>query len=194
MKEKFLALLTIAVLLISCGPSVEGEKEDWTENLKNMETLKTKYPSMSEKIGQTVEAAKLVLDQAETIADEDEKAKKMDEANNLLETGCVGNLYNLETKISSVKSKISSTKSLLKRKKKQATKKAIRKADDAIDEAEDARLYANRIKNSIADEEITADEQCVRINKAFHKLTAAHSNLKNASSKLNKKEKSEKKK
>lgn len=190
MKQKFLGLLALSSLfLFSCGPSVEGEKEDWAQNQKNMETLKTEYPTMSEKIDQSVKAAQAVWTEAEGISDEDKKAEKMDEANNLLETGCVGNLYNLKSKISSVKSKTSSVKSLLKRKKKKASKQAKRKAEDAIEEANDAVLYADRILGGLSDEEITADEQCTKINKAFNKLTDAYSSLNKASSKLNKKEK-----
>ena len=110
----------------------------------------------------------------------------MSQANNLLEGGCVGNLKNMRSKIESVDSKRDKIKSL--RKGKEGKEKSY--AEDAIDDAKDAVKYAEKVLKFTADE-IDSDP-CVKIDKAFKKLTAAYTDLGKAESKLNQKDKKDK--
>jgi DNA repair exonuclease SbcCD ATPase subunit len=186
MKKVQIFLLATILLAVSCGPSVDGEKEDWNENLKAMDALKVQYPALNTKIDKAVEEAKLIWVEAEKISEEEKQAEKMADANKVLDDGCIGNLKDMEEKISSVKAKISTVKKLRK-KKKAASRNAKNFANDAIEEANDALSYAER-NMSFSEDEMDNDP-CFKITKAFKKLSDAKNSLGKAVTKLNKKKK-----
>jgi len=176
----------LAIFISACGPSVEGQKEDWKENLADLEKIKTDHPAFASIIDAQLTTAKDSWKAAEAETNEDEQAKKMMAANDLLEKGCVGNLKNMKSKISSVSSK----RDAVKRKKKKAKKGKV-KATEAMSEASDAINYANKVMALSADE--LGEDPCGKINEAFKLLGDSYNDLSSAMSKMGSKSKKEKK-
>ncbi len=104
MKKNFILLVAI-IAINACGPTVESSNEDWTKNQDAISKLKTEYPVFATLIDKKLKEAKAVWKESEGISDEDKKLDKMVEANNILNSGTVGNLRNMKSKISSLKSK-----------------------------------------------------------------------------------------
>jgi len=175
----------LAIFLFSCGPSVEGEKEDWKANQTATEKLKTDYPAFATMIDTKWEAAKVAWAAAEGIKDEDDQAKKMSAANDMLDAGCIGNLRGMKSKISSVESKSRSVKT-----KKKSAKKGKSKAEDALDEAKDAIKYASKVLAKSSDE--LGEDPCGKINEAYRLLSTAHSDLSSAMTAMSAKKKTKK--
>lgn len=100
-------------LAFSCGPSVDGESKNWTNNLSSLKQLKTTYPAFATVIDEKILEATKIYEAASGISDEEKKADAMRNANNNLTTGCVGNLMNVETKFSELKKKQQELKALI---------------------------------------------------------------------------------
>ncbi|MEA2042967.1 MAG: zinc finger Ran-binding domain-containing protein [Bacteroidota bacterium] len=106
MKKLLLLPFLLLFLAYSCGPSVEGESKQWKSNLNQLNKLSKEYPVFKSKIDAKVARAQKIFDQSSSISDEDKKAAKMHEANDLLNMGCVGNLKNSDSKIETVRSNV----------------------------------------------------------------------------------------
>ena len=100
-----LMLPLLAILFYSCGPSVEGEEKSWKTNQTAIEVLKADFPAYASMIDTKWQVAKKLKSESEGISNEEDKAKKMAAANNLLDRGCLGNLRGMKKKISSLESK-----------------------------------------------------------------------------------------
>lgn len=185
--KRFTVLMTalLAMLLFSCGPSVEGEQEDWKKNQAAMEKLKMDFPAYANMIDSKWEAAKKIKADAEGISNEDEKAKKMLAANNLLDRGCLGNLKGMKSKISSIESKKKSAKT-----KRKTAEKGKSDAADAIDDAKDAIKYAGKVLAFSSSE--LGQDPCAKIDRAFKQLKDAQDDLSAAMTKMNQKKKDKK--
>jgi hypothetical protein len=171
MKKWSLILVAFLFLVNACGPSVEGESKAWEENLKAMEKAKTDYPAFASEIDAKVTQAKALWDAAAGISNEEEKAKKMAEANNLLGAGCLGNLVDMNDKIKEVEDAIDKVES-------------ARKGKEGEDRtyAEDALLDAN---NAItAAKESFNNGRCADVERAFTKLGTVVTDLNTAVTKI----------
>jgi hypothetical protein len=175
-----LLIATLAMLFYSCGPSVEGEEKDWKKNQTAIEKLKKDFPAYATMINEKWEAAKGMKAAAENISVEEDKAKKMAAANNLLDRGCLGNLRDMKSKITSLESKKSAAKK--KRKKAEKGKSA---AADAIDDAKDALKYAGKVLAFSTSD--LGQDPCAKVNEAFKLLKNAQSDLDDAMKKMNEK-------
>ncbi len=188
---KKLSLLFVAILTIfvySCSPSVEGETKSWDSNVQQLKKMQTDYPAYAEMISSKLSEAEKVYKSAEGISDEDAKAEKMREANNILSSGCVGNLKNMLSKIDDVDRKKSELRKAAK------TKSDMKYAESVIDDAKSAVKKAEKVLNKKA-EDLDANP-CVKIERAYKKLETAYSDMtsaissfRSAESKKNKKDK-----
>lgn len=164
--KKLIYLLAAVVLLAACKPSVEGESKSWTSNLKNAETLKTKYPAFSQLIDDKVSTAKKVWDEAQSIVDEEAKAEKMREANGYFSSGSFSKLYDMDTALKNLdkeRTKLLSKASGNANLDLRATE-AGKEAKLAMDEA-NAVLFATG--------NMTVAEAENKINKAYTKIESA---------------------
>ncbi len=157
------AIVIISFVLYACGPSVEGQSGAWTSNLAELNKLKTEYPHFSSMIDEKIDEATKIFDAAGSLAEEDAKAEKMQEANAILNSGCVGDLKNMKSKIEEVNTKIEDLKTF-RRGKSSAD---VQLAEIVISDANDVLKTA---KESLAD--TNAATACDKISDSYKKLTA----------------------
>ena len=97
MYKTFTILLTL--LLFSCGTSVENEEAAWKQNKTTITNYKNKYPYFSKKIDAQFEKADAAMKKALTIANEEEKMKEMQKANDIATTGYINAIVGLENNL-----------------------------------------------------------------------------------------------
>jgi hypothetical protein len=180
-KITFLMSFFVAILFVSCGPSVENEQKSWNDNLQKMRTLKAAYPVFAAFIDTKIESAKSIWSQAEGIADKEKKAEKMSEANTVFESGCVGQLSEMKDKMTKLDSKITDVKSAKMGQKGDEK----RFANESVDEA---KLTLSEVNQILADgkTDITSDP-CEVIKRAYEMLTKAYDDLMIAQNKITEK-------
>ncbi len=159
-----LLMFAVAVFFIACGPSVDGEKESWASNKKNLTKIKTDHSFYAKIIDEKIKEAEKIWKEAEGISDEDKKAEKMQKANDLLENGCVGNLNGMKGEISRVETKIEEVI-----RKQRSAKKGKYYADEKIDEARDAVKYAEKV--------FMEEKNCSEIQSRYKGLKTAYADL-----------------
>ena len=182
--RKLTILFTLVLFVAySCGPSIEGESKSWKSNVKKLEKLKTDYPAYADMITKKIEEAEAVFEAAADISEEDAKAEKMREANNLLNEGCIGSLKNMTSKIKDVKDKKKELKKLLVGK----SASDITYAEVVMNDSKDAVKAAEKVLNKKA-EKLDANP-CIKIENAFNELSNTYSDLEEAISNFKEKEK-----
>jgi uncharacterized protein YoxC len=97
MYKIFTILLTL--ILLSCGTSVENEEAVWKQNKTTITNYKNKYPYFSKKIDTQFEIADAAMKKALTIADEEEKMKAMQKANDQATSGYINAIEGLENNL-----------------------------------------------------------------------------------------------
>jgi DNA repair exonuclease SbcCD ATPase subunit len=132
MKKIIILLTVLSFVLYTCGPSVEGESKAWKKNTEKLEKLAKQYPAFATDINEQIAQAKEVYEQSKSAADEDKQAAKMREANDILNSGCVGHLKNTDGMIKSIQDKSEE----LRKVRRGLPETDIRYADIVIKDAE----------------------------------------------------------
>jgi len=171
MKKITFIFIAFALFLNACGPSIEGETKDWEKNLAAVEQAKKDYPSFASIIDSKLEEAKKLWEEAKSLTDEEAKAKKMSEANDLLTTECVGNLVSMKEQLKEVQAKLEEVQSL--RRGKEGESKIY---------AEDAILDAEKVIASA--KEALGGSSCDDVTSAYAKLGTTVTDLTTAITKL----------
>jgi len=168
MKKFILLAFVFSFVLYSCGPSVEGQAGAWKTNLDELNQLKKDYPQFAKLIDDNIAEAQKVYDTAGDVKDEEAKAEKMQEANALLTSGCIGDLKNMKGKISDVKLKIDELKKFRRDKSEadiQLAEIVITDATDAVASAEESLKAAD------------ATNPCEKITEAFTGVKSAYDDI-----------------
>jgi DNA repair exonuclease SbcCD ATPase subunit len=168
MKQVFTLILIAVFALNACGPSLESENENWKRNVDAAAGLKAEYPVYKPLIEMKVGEATKLWDEAASISNEDQKLKKMVEANDILEKGCIGNLMNMKSKISDLKSKKESLMAL-----KTPNYQLEQRAQNAFETVEDAIKKADKVIYMVPDD-FNVDEASVKIDKAWNAINDAY--------------------
>ena len=171
MKKLVILFSIICYVLISCGPSMESENKKWTKNLSAANDLKAKYPVFAVLIDSKITEATKLWNDASGISNEDEKLQKMVSANDLLDEGSIGNLSNMQSKISDLRSK---KESLMKLKTPDLQLES--RAQNAFETVEDAVKKAEKVLYMTADE-FNIDEAPGEIDRAWNSLNDAYSEV-----------------
>ena len=187
-KFKLILIVTLLITAFSCGPSVEGETKNWDRNIEQLKKMQKNYPAYADMIKAKITEAEKVYNDASSISDDEKKADKMREANNMLNLGCVGNLKNMSSKIDDVNKKKRELKNMMQGK----SKSDIKFAEMVIDDSKDAVKKAEKVLNKKTDN-LDANP-CMQIEKAYKDLTLAYDDISNAISKINKAEADQQKK
>ena len=183
MKKLTILMSVLIIALFSCGPSIEGESKSWKSNVAELEQLKKDYPTYAEIIKTTMSEAEKVYSEAQGISNEDEKADKMREANNLLSSGCVGNLKNMKSKIADVEKSSKELKGL--KQGKDAAGQILIK--EAIKDGKKAKKKALKVLN--VSPEDAGTNPCDFVNNAYQELESAIDDIKNQIENIKEKEK-----
>jgi len=171
MKKSFIFLSIALLTFISCGPSKESENKAWEKNLEAAKNLKTDYPVFSAFIDSKIDEATKLWNDAAGISDEDQKLKKMVDANDVIEEGSIGNLMHMKSKIADLKTK---KEGLMKLKTpdeqlESRTQTAFTTVADAIKTAE-AVLYMSNIDFNINDAPGKIDQAWNGLNDAYREV------------------------
>ena len=127
---------------VACSPSSKNEKQYWDNHQKNLTAQSTKYPGFKTILETHKVAAEKVMKEAEGLADEDAKAKKMKEANAAI-TKVLGKMVEVKTKSDSLQDKIDDLNKLKLPKSKHARRtEAVRDAGATLREVERALTEA----------------------------------------------------
>jgi len=178
MNKLVTTFLLCTLVIISCGPSLESENENWEKNLDAAATLKAEYPVFKSLIDAKIEEATKLWDEASKISNEDQKLDKMVAANDILEKGSIGNLKNMKSRIADLKSR---KESLMKLKTpnyqlESRVQKAFATAEMAIKEA-DAVLYMVPENFNISDAPAKIDKAWTTINDAYKEVEIIIENI-----------------
>ena len=144
MKKIIILLTVLSFGLYTCGPSVEGESKAWTKNTEKLEKLAQQYPAFATDIEEQIAEAEKIYEQSKSATDEDKQAAKMREANDILNSGCVGNLKNTDDLIKSIQDKSED----LRKVRQGLPETDIRYADIVIKDAESS---VNKMKEFLSE-------------------------------------------
>lgn len=169
MKKFFILSFILSVFIYACGPSVEGESKAWKNNLNALNKIKSEHPVYAKVIEEGIAKAQKVYDAAAKLKDEEAKAEKMEEANNILNTGCVGSLKNMESKINSIDSKIER----LKRERRDMGTAEIELSKVVIEEANANVKEARRVMSR---SEVEGDP-CIEVSSAYSNLESSYKDI-----------------
>jgi hypothetical protein len=121
-------LFASALALAACSKTVEGETKAWDANQQKVAGLKALYPGFGAALDEQLKKAQAAMEAAKTATEED-KPKRMAEANALLSSGWVGDLQGLDGDIKDVRAKITQATTGAK---DESARMAVRQvADDA---------------------------------------------------------------
>ena len=173
-KISLLFVVMIVFVAYSCGPSVEGETKNWDRNIKALKKMQVDYPAYAELITGKITEAEVIYEKAKGISDEEEKAQNMRKANSVLNSGCVGDLKKMSSKIDGVEKK----KNELKKKIKNKTASDLKYAEFVIDDAKTAIKKAEKVLNKKSED--LDGNPCLKIEKAYKNLETAYKDIEEA--------------
>ena len=135
-------MMFLALLFVACSPTAKNEGQYWENHQKNAQEFKTTYPGLSPLIDENIKAAKAVMDEAEKLTDEKQKAEKMKEGNTIA-LGFVGKISEVKSKREGLEKTITKLAEL-KLPKEQANKRqeAMSAAQKTVDEVNTAMTEA----------------------------------------------------
>jgi len=155
-------------LLAGCTKTVEGENKAWLRNVQRVGEMSATYPAFATALAEQKKRAEDAMAAARAVSDKEQSAKKMSEANDLLETSFVNTLSNLDGKQKSLRTKLIS-----------ATTEAEHASDQAGARAavEDAQRILRNFDDAIKAGAPTADAAQVVVRKIDGDLSSATTNV-----------------
>src|SRR5688572_19251955 len=93
-----LAVVGVSLCLVGCKKTVEGENKAWTRNQARVGELSALYPGFATALKEQQKRADDAMTAARAISNAEESAKKMSDANSLLEGGgFIGTLAGIDS-------------------------------------------------------------------------------------------------
>lgn len=103
--KKIALFLFALITLWACKKTVEGETRNWEANVSKLKKLRATYPAFASVLDDELKRAEAKWKEAQGIGNEEEKIKKMSDANYTFTQGFVYELSNLETRMETMKRK-----------------------------------------------------------------------------------------
>jgi hypothetical protein len=103
--KKLSLFLFALIAMFACKKSVEGETATWQANKTKLQKLKASFPAFGSVLDEELKEAEKKWEEASKITNEEEKIKKMSEANYTFTTGFVYELSSLESRMESITKK-----------------------------------------------------------------------------------------
>lgn len=136
MIRKILPLTMLVALIFFCKPTAEKEKTYFKANVEEAQKLISTYPNFAPYLTETTKKVDDAFKQAQTVTNKDEQAKKMAEANEILQKD------ELFLKLKGYEGKVSETKRFLD--KYPSGKKIVYKNKTTFDELNRALTKASQ--------------------------------------------------
>jgi hypothetical protein len=157
------------VLGVACKKTVEGENKAWDRNVAKVAELAALYPSFATALNEQKKRAEEAMAAARAISDHEQAAKKMADANALLESSSfVGKLGGIDAKQKALREKSVTVSSA-----------ATDPADAAAAKAavDDAQRILKNVDDALKAGAPTADAAMAVVRKIEDDLTSATANL-----------------
>jgi hypothetical protein len=106
MMRKMTVILATALLFAGCKKTVEGETKQWERSVTRTQELTALYPGFSAPLKEQLKQAQTVMDAAKAITDTEAAAKKMADANSMLNGGFVGILGRVDDQKKQLREKL----------------------------------------------------------------------------------------
>jgi hypothetical protein len=186
--QRTLAAIVILGLALAglpaCKKTVEGENKRWTSTTRRVQELQALYPGFAAPLKDQLKKAEAVMEAAKGISDEQEKIKKMAEANALALEGFAGKLGDVERLQKQIREKVTTaTTSVTDRNDRLAAKQAADDAQRALTSSDETlrrgatdSVGANAIVRRVESDLSTAERNLDRVisaAKARQKAAAA---------------------
>lgn len=173
MKKATLFLLLL-VAMIACKKTVEGETSTWESNKTKLKKLKASYPSFAALLDKELKDAEAKWKEAQGISNEEEKIKKMSEANYTFNQGFVYELGTLESKMDNLSKKAKELSNSITAKDVNLDKSDLKTVIATNDEVKEALLQVEKLLNKGVKSE----------DKAYSSIKDANKSLADAEAKL----------
>jgi rubrerythrin len=99
-------LLGVGLLSASCKRTVEGEDQAWQANLRHAQELTAQYPGFANALREQQKRAEDAMAAARSVADKEQSAKKMADANAMLSSGFVSSLGQIDSRTRALRQKL----------------------------------------------------------------------------------------
>ncbi len=172
--KKITLFLLLLVAMIACKKTVEGETSTWESNKTKLKKLKASYPSFAALLDKELKDAEAKWKEAQGISNEEEKVKKMSEANYTFNQGFVYELSTLETKMDNLSKKSKELSNSITAKDVNLSKSDLKNVIATNDEVKEALLQVEKLLNKGVKSE----------DKAYTSIKDANKSLDDAEAKL----------
>ncbi|GAB4130472.1 MAG: hypothetical protein OHK0045_07600 [Raineya sp.] len=190
MRKLSLFLLLLFVVL-ACKKSVEGETATWESNKTKLKKLKASYPSFATLLDKELKDAETKWKEAQGISNEEEKIKKMAEANYTFSQGFVYELGSLENKMEILSRKAKELSNSITAKDVNLSKSDLKIVIATNDKVKETLLQVEKLLNkgvksedkaylSIKDANKSLADSEIQLNDAMQIINANRENKKNA--------------
>jgi hypothetical protein len=172
--KKITLFLLLLVAMIACKKTVEGETSAWESNKTKLKKLKASYPSFAALLEKELKDAEAKWKEAQGISNEEEKIKKMSEANYTFNQGFVYELSTLESKMDNMSRKSKELSNSITAKDVNLSKSDLKTVIATNDEVKEALLQVEKLLNKGVKSE----------DKAYSSIKEANKSLADAEAKL----------
>jgi membrane protease subunit (stomatin/prohibitin family) len=162
------ASLGALLLVAACKKTVEGEDQAWQRNAQRVNELAAVYPGFANALREQQQRAQAAMTAARAISDKEQSARKMAEANGLIDGGLVYSLGQLESRSKTLREKLVA-----------ANTAAVDTSDQAGARvaAEDAQRILRNVDDIIKAGAPSADAAAAVLRKIDGDLSSATANL-----------------
>jgi len=172
--KKLTLFFLLLVAMIACKKSIEGETATWESNKTKLKKLKASYPSFAELLDKELKNAEAKWKEAQGISNEEEKIKKMAEANYTFNKGFVYELTNLESKMDNLSREAKELSNSITAKDVNLSKSDLKIVIAANDEIKETLLQVEKLLNKGVKSE---DKAYTSIKDANRSLASAETKL-----------------
>jgi hypothetical protein len=160
--------LSAGLLAAGCKKTVEGENKAWDRNVQRINELAAVYPGFANALHEQQKRAEDAMAQARGVGNQEEAAKKMSEANDLIGAGFVYSLSQIDSRTRTLRDKIVS-----------ATTSAVEGADQVAARAvtDDAQRILTGVDATLKAGAADATAASAVLRKVEADLSSAGSNL-----------------
>src|ERR1700761_636539 len=100
------AALGASLFAAGCKATVEGENKAWDANVQKVNQLAAVYPGFANALHEQEKRAEDAMTQARAVSDKEQQARKMSDANAVLNGGFVATLSGLASRTRSLREKL----------------------------------------------------------------------------------------
>jgi hypothetical protein len=168
MRRKGWSVVALLFLVASCKKTVEGENKNWQRNVARVTQLQALYPGFANALKEQQKRAEDAMAAARAVSDPQQSAKKMADANALIDSGFVYTLSQIDAHVKSLREKLVTANTQAEHASDQAGAKAA---------TDDAQRILKNVDDALKAGAPTADAAAAVVQKIDSDISSAASNL-----------------